>query len=55
MEMLLAGGDIWEDAEFEVALDSGSIVNVCHMDDALAYVLHEPMGSKRGRHFVVGD
>ena len=55
MEMLLAEGDIWEDVEFEVALDSGSIVNVCHMDDAPGYVLHESMGSKRGRNFVVGD
>ena len=45
----------WEEIEFEVALDSGSIVNVCHPDDAPGYMLMESAGSKRGQNFVVGD
>ena len=45
----------WEDIEFEVALDSGSIVNVCHPDDAPGYILMESSGSKRGQNFIVGD
>ena len=45
----------WQDVEFEVALDSGSIVNVCHPDDVPGYVLQESPGSRRGQNFVVGD
>ena len=45
----------WTDVEFEVALDSGSIVNVCHPDDVPGYALEESPGSRRGQHFVVGD
>ena len=45
----------WRDVEFEVALDSGSIVNVCHPDDVPGYVLQESPGSRRGQNFVVGD
>ena len=45
----------WQEVEFEVALDSGSIVNVCHSDDAPGYILQESPGSKKGQNFVVGD
>ena len=45
----------WQDVEFEVALDSGSIVNVCHSDDAPGYDLAESPGSRKGQHFIVGD
>ena len=56
-EMLVAEGDEsgWEDVEFEVALDSGSIVNVCHPDDAPGYVLQESLGSKMGQNVIVGN
>ena len=45
----------WQDVKFEVALDSGSIVNVCHPDDCPGYVIQESVGSKRGQNFIVGD
>ena len=45
----------WQDIEIEVALDSGSIVNVCHEDDAPGYELVESPGSKRNQHFIVGN
>ena len=45
----------WQDVEFEVALDSGSIVNVCHSDDAPGYVIQESPGSRKGQNFIVGD
>ena len=52
---LLVNEQEWEDVEFEVALDSGSIVNVCHPDDCPGYAITESVGSKSGQHFVVGD
>ena len=55
MELLVNESQEWEDVEFEVALDSGSIVNVCHPDDCPGYVMTESPGSKVGQHFVVGD
>ena len=56
VEILLnEGEEAWEEIEFEVALDSGSIVNVCHPDDAPGYMLMESIGSKRGQNFIVGD
>ena len=45
----------WVDVEFEVALDSGAIVHVCHEDDAPGYMLQESTGSRRKQHFTVGD
>ena len=41
--------DAWEDIEFEVALDSGSVVHVCAPDDCPGYILQESPGSKRGQ------
>ena len=55
MDLLVNEAQEWEDVEFEVALDSGSIVNVCHPDDCPGYVVTESAGSKVGQHFVVGD
>ena len=54
MALLVNESQEWEDVEFEVALDSGSIVNVCHPDDCPGYVMTESPGSKVGQHFVVG-
>ena len=57
-EILMSGQDWqgnWVDVEFEVALDSGAIVHVCHEDDAPGYMLQESAGSKRKQHFTVGD
>ena len=56
--MLSDGTDFqgnWVEVEFEVALDSGAIVHVCHDDDTPGYVLQESAGSKRQQHFTVGD
>ena len=52
---LLVNEQEWEDIEFEVALDSGSIINVCHPDDCPGYAITESAGSKVGQHVVVGD
>ena len=38
-----------------MALDSGSIVNVCHSDDAPGYMIAESLGSRNGQNFIVGD
>jgi len=48
---VLMTNDAWEDIEFEVALDSGSVVHVCAPDDCPGYMLQEPPGSKRGQAF----
>ena len=56
IELLVNENDqTWQDVEFEVALDSGFIVNVCRPDDCPGYVIQESLGSKRGQNFVVGD
>ena len=47
--------DEWMEVEFEVALDSGSIVHICSSEDAPGYLLQESPGSKRGQKFIVGD
>lgn len=41
--------------EFEVALDTGSIVHICAEEDTPGYTLEESDGSKRQQNFVVGD
>ena len=52
----MAGGcDQWEDIEFEVALDSGSVVHVCGPSDCPGYLLQESPGSRRGQKFLMGD
>ena len=52
-QILVNGEGAWEDVEFEVVLDSGSIVNVCHPDDCPGYTIGESSGSKRGQNFVL--
>jgi hypothetical protein len=51
----LINNDAWEDLEFEVALDSGSVVHVCAPADCPGYSLEESPGSKRGQEFQMGD
>ena len=53
--ILVATNGQWEDLEFEVALDSGSVVHVCGPGDCPGYVLQESPGSKRGQEFAMGD
>ena len=45
----------WEDIEFKVALDSGSVVHVCAPADIPGYRVEESPGSKRGQDFLMGD
>ena len=47
--------EAWKDIEFEVALDSGSVVHVCSIDDCPGYVLADSPGSRRGQEFLMGD
>ena len=46
---------VWKDLEFEVALDSGSVVHVCSPEDCPGYRCEESPGSRRGQEFLVGD
>ena len=45
----------WPEVEFEVALDSGSVVHVCSQTDTLGYLLEPSPGSKRDQKFLMGD
>jgi hypothetical protein len=47
--------EAWRDIEFEVALDSGSVVHVCSLEDVGGYKLEESAGSRRGQEFLMGD
>ena len=53
-EQILLNDEGWKDLEFEVALDSGSVVHVCGVDDVRGYRLGES-GSRRGQEFLMGD
>ena len=48
-------GEKWTDIEFEVALDSGSVVHVCSPEDVPGYRTSESPGSRRGQEFLMGD
>ena len=52
---ILAATSAWEDLEFEVALDSGSVVHVCAPDDIPGYMVQASAGSRRGQEFLMGD
>ena len=52
---VLTASDAWQDLEFEVALDSGSVVHVCSIDDCRGYKVGESPGSRRGQEFLMGD
>ena len=54
-QQIIMSGDAWRDLEFEVALDSGSVVHVCSRDDCPGYELAESPGSRRRREFLMGD
>ena len=53
--ILAADTEEYPEVEFEVALDSGSVVHVCASADSLGYALEESPGSRRGQQFVMGD
>ena len=44
---ILVNSDAWKDLEFEVALDSGSVVHVCSVDDIGGYRVAESPGIRR--------
>ena len=52
---IMAASDAWEDLEFDVALDSGSVVHVCALGDCPGYLLQDSPGSKVGQQFSMGD
>ena len=52
---ILVNTAVWEDVEFEVALDSGSVVHVCAPADIPGYHVGESAGSRRGQEFLMGD
>ena len=54
LEVLVAADD-WQDLEFEVALDSGSVVHVCAPGDIPGYLVQASAGSRRGQEFLMGD
>ena len=54
-EQMLLSDEVWKDIEFKVALDSGSVVHVCSMDDVPGYRLGESPGSRRGQELLMGD
>ena len=54
-DSILVSEDAWQDMEFEVALDSGSVVHVCSVEDCPGYKVGESPGSKRGQQFLMGD
>ena len=45
----------WQDIEFEVALDSGSVVHVCSVADVPGYKVGDSPGSRAGQMFLMGD
>ena len=45
----------WQDIEFEVALDSGSVVHVCSIEDVPGYQVGDSPGSRSGQRFLMGD
>ena len=52
---ILVNTEAWEDIEFEVALDSGSVVHVCAPSDIPGYLVEDSAGSRRGQEFLMGD
>ena len=54
-DQILVNSEVWKDLEFEVALDSGSVVHVCSPEDCPGYKLAESPGSRRGQEFLMGD
>ena len=55
MDLLVNEAQEWEDIEFEVALDSGSVVHVCSLTDCQGYRLGESPGGRRCQAFQIGN
>ena len=53
-EAILLNGT-WKVIEFDVALDSGSVVHVFSLHDVPGYKLSESPGSRRGQDLLMGD
>ena len=53
--ILTATNEAWEDLEFEVVVDSGSVVHVCAPADCPGYILQESPGSRHRSEFLMGD
>ena len=47
--------EVWQDVEFEVALDSGSQDHVCDEVDCPGYMTEQSPGTSRGQCFIVGN
>ena len=52
---VLGINDEWVDLEFEVALDSGSIVHIASECDTPGYSIVKPGNATRHQNFIVGD
>ena len=51
---ILVNTEAWQDLEFEVALDSGSVVHVSSPADIPGYHVGTSPGSRRGQDFLMG-
>ena len=54
-EQILLRNESWKDIACEAALDSGSVVHVCSMDDVPGYRLGELPGRRRGPELLMGN
>ena len=54
-EQILVNEDAWQDHEFDLALDPGSVVHVCSIDDCLGCLMGESQGSRRRQEFLMRD
>ena len=51
----ITSNELWQDVEFDVALDSGSQDHVCDEVDCPGYATEPSPGSSRGQCFIVGN
>ena len=51
----IMSNELWQDVEFDVALDSGSQDHVCDEVDCPRYATEPSPGSSRGQCFIVGN
>ena len=52
---ILFNDEDWIDVEFDVATDSGSTANVCHLGDVPGYVAESSQRIRAGLSFIVGN
>ena len=50
-EQILLNDEGWKDLEFEVALDSGSVVHVCGVDDVPGYRVGSHQAVEKAKNF----